>query len=390
MDIDKLSRSPIGTLVPIAGTDGVTGRHYQHFAYLADALPPSVALSSATWTQVAAAEAALGRLDQAAQQVPEPSLLRRPALRREAQSTSALEGTFAPFETVLVSEPEDRRGLPVEVREVLNYVVAAEDGFAWARERPFTVGLLERLQHVLVSNTPSEHHDAGKVRERQVVIGARGAPIEEARFVPAPPGDQLRLRLEQWLEWLRDPPRELSPVARAAIAHYQFEALHPFSDGNGRIGRLLIAMELMRDSVLREPILVVSPWFEARRAAYQDGLFRLSCTGDWSGWVHFFAEGVEASANTTRRRVEQLLEWREEALSRVRAAGISGVGERVAGELIGGPIVRAPAVGRRHGVTPQGAMLALRRLVDLGLLSEERIGGRVTFIAREAYALLQQ
>lgn len=388
MDLARLSASPIGTLVPIAGTDGVTGRHYEYFAYLPDPLPATVQLSAATWTQVAAAEASLGRLDQAAQQVPEPALLRRPALRREAQSTSALEGTFAPFETVLVSELEDRDGLPVEVREVLNYVVAAENGFEWARERPFTVNLLERLQHTLVANTPSEHHDAGQIRERQVVIGARGRAIEVARFVPAPPGDQLRSGLERWLEWLRDPPAELSPVARAAMAHYQFEALHPFSDGNGRIGRLLIAMQLMRDDVLREPILVVSPWFEARRAAYQDGLLNLSCTGSWDHWVRFFAEGVAASADDTRRRVEQLSRWRVQALKRVRAAGLSGVAERVAGELIGEPIIRAPAIARRHDVTPQGAMLALRRLADLGLVCEQRRGGRVTFIAREVLALL--
>src|SRR5215210_3697633 len=131
VDVASLRGSPIGRLVPINGTDGDTGRRYDHFAFLPEPLPASIDLGSRTWTQVAAAEAALGRLDQAAQQVPEPKLLRRPALRREAQSTTALEGTFAPFETVMASEPEERRRLPVEVREVLNYVVAAEEGFSW-------------------------------------------------------------------------------------------------------------------------------------------------------------------------------------------------------------------------------------------------------------------
>jgi len=140
-------------------------------------------LRSSTWRQVAAAEAALGRLDQASQQFPEPALLRRPALRREAQSTSALEGTYAPFETVLASEPEERRTLPLELREVLNYVVAAEEGFRWVQDRPITVGLIERLQGVLVADTPSERHDVGNIRERQVFIGSRGLPIEDSRFV---------------------------------------------------------------------------------------------------------------------------------------------------------------------------------------------------------------
>ncbi|HZO37019.1 MAG TPA: Fic/DOC family N-terminal domain-containing protein [Solirubrobacteraceae bacterium] len=390
MDLDALGQSPIGQLVPISGTDATTGRHYDYFAFLPDPLPRTLELASATWTQVAAAEAALGRLDQAAQQVPEPSLLRRPALRQEAQSTSALEGTFAPFEVVLDSEPEDRHGLTVEVREVLNYVVAAEHGFSWVRERPITVGLIERLQKTLVSDTPSQHRDAGRIREQQVIIGARGTPIESSRYVPPPQGDQLRAGMETWLDWFRNHPGDLPPVARAALAHYQFEALHPFSDGNGRIGRLLIAMQLIQDDVLREPILVVSPWFEARRTEYQDGLLELSRTGDWDAWVSFFAAGIEASADLTRATVDALFAWRARALQITKNANVSALCERIAGELIGTPIVRAPQIAKRHGVTPQGAMLALRKLVSLGLLTEGRTRGRVRFVAGDVLEVLGQ
>jgi Fic family protein len=389
MDHEALSRSPIGDVIPINGMDPLNGRHFEHYAYLPAPLPHEIELRSSTWSQVVAAEAALGRLDQVSQQFPEPALLRRPALRREAQSTSALEGTYAPFETVLASDPEERRGLSVELREVLNYVVAAEEGFSWIVERPLSLGLIERLQAVLVADTPSERYDAGRLRERQVFIGSRGLPIEESRFVPPPPGDLLRSATADWIDWIREPPQDVSPVVRAAMAHYQFETLHPFFDGNGRIGRLVIALALMRDGVLREPILVVSPWFEAHRAAYQDGLLNLSISGDWDAWVQFFATGVAAAADTTRRRVERLLAWREDALERVRRAGVSGVAERVAGELIGSPIVRAPMIARHHEITPQGAMFALRRLADLGLLQEQRVGGRVSFVAEEALALLR-
>jgi Fic family protein len=389
VDYQALAESPLGAVVPIEGTDPLNGRHFAHFAYLPSPLPGALSLRSSTWKQVALAEAALGRLDQASQQVPEPALLRRPALRREAQSTSALEGTYAPFETVLASEPEDRHGLSAEVREILNYVVAAEEGFAWIRDRPITVGLIEQLQQTLVANTPSERLDAGKIRERQVFIGSRGRPIEESRFVPPPPGDPLRAAVTDWVEWVREPPADLSPVVRAAMAHYQFETLHPFFDGNGRIGRLLIALALISDGVLREPILVVSPWFEARRVDYQDGLLELSRSGDWDEWVAFFATGVAESADTTRLRVESLIAWRESALQKVRAAGVSGVAERVAGELIGSPIVRAPSIARQHHVTPQGAMFALRRLAELGVVDERRVEGRVSFVASEALALLQ-
>jgi Fic family protein len=389
MDHEGLLDSPLGTIVPIQGTDPLNGRRFEHFAYVPAPLPTELALRSSTWKQVALAEAALGRLDQASQQVPEPALLRRPALRREAQSTSALEGTYAPFATVLASEPEDRRGLSLEVREILNYVVAAEEGFAWIRDRPITVSLIERLQQVLVADTPSERYHAGKVRERQVFIGSRGRPIEDSRFVPPPPGEALRAAVADWVAWVREPPHDFSPVVRAAMAHYQFETLHPFFHGNGRIGRLLIALSLMSDGVLREPILVVSPWFEARRDDYQDGLLALSQSGAWDDWIGFFATGVAESADSTRLRVERLTAWRETALARVRTAGVSGVAERVAGELIGSPIVRAPSIARQHHITPQGAMLALRRLAELGIVAERRVEGRVSFVATEALALLQ-
>jgi Fic family protein len=362
--MEGLENSPIGRLVPIVGTDGRSGEHFEDTAFLADPLPAVVDLSAATWTAVVRAEASLARLDQAARQVPQPSLLRQPALRREAQSTSALEGTFAPFEEVLESDIEQRGHMSLEMHEILNYVVAAEEAFAWIDERPVTTNFIANLQQRLVSGTPSEYGDAGQIRDRQVLIGARDASVRDARFVPAPPGDQLRAGLEDWVDWINEPSPEMPLVVQAALGHYQFETLHPFSDGNGRIGRLLIVLQLMRQRVLREPILVVSPWFEERRVEYQDALLTLSRTGDWDSWVHFFATGVGASADTTHERVERLLSWQQEALARVRALGISGVAERVAGELVGTPFLRANEVAQRHEVSHQGAMNALRRLAQ--------------------------
>lgn len=388
VDLAALGDSPIGQLVPIVGTDGRTGDHYRYFAYLADALPATVELSAATWTAVTRAEAGLARLDQAARQIPEPSLLRRPALRREAQSTSALEGTFAPIEVVLESELEDRAQLSLEVREILNYVVAAEEAFSWVRERPLTTGFVEGLQRILVQGTPGEYSDAGRVRDRHVFIGSKDASIEEARFVPAPFGDQLRGGFETWIDWVNAPPQDLPPVVQAGLAHYQFETLHPFSDGNGRIGRLTIVLQLMMQGVLAQPVLVVSPWFEARRTEYQDALLRLSQTGDWDHWICFFATGVGAAASTTHERIDSLISWRETTLALVREAGVSGVAERVAGDLIGTPILRASAVAERHGVTQQGAMLALRRLASLGVVEEQSRRGRVRFTAREVVRLI--
>jgi Fic family protein len=166
--------------------------------------------------------------------------------------------TFAPFEEVLESEIEDRAQLSLDLREILNYVVAAEEAFSWVQERPVTSGMVENLQRILLQGTPGQYSDAGRIRDRHVFIGPKDAPIEQARFVPAPFGDQLRAGFEDWVAWVNDPPADMPPVLQAALAHYQFETLHPFSDGNGRIGRLLIVLQLMREHVLSHPILVVS------------------------------------------------------------------------------------------------------------------------------------
>lgn len=378
MDVKAIKNSPIGTLVPITGVDGRTNERYSHFAYLADPLPESLPLESKTWTVVASAEASLARLNEAARQVPNPSLLRRPALRREAHATSALEGTYAPFQQVLQSEPDDRGQLSLDLREIMNYVVAAEEGFSWIFERPFTVGLIENLQGILVQDTPSEYGDAGRVRDRNVFIGSPDAPIEESRFVPAPGGDQLIAGVEAWVKWVNNPV-ELPPVVLAGAAHYQFETLHPFSDGNGRIGRLLIVLQLMRLGALQHPILVVSPWFEARRAEYQDKLLGLSVDGDWDSWIGFFAEGVRAAADTTHDRVVRLIEWQAETLETLRGARVTGFAERLARDLIGSPVLRASDVANKYGVTHQAAMNGLRRLTKLGILDESAFGNRVIF-----------
>jgi Fic family protein len=151
---------------------------------------------------------------------------------------------------------------------------------------------------------------------------------------------------------------------------------------------MLIVLQLLREDVLGEPILVVSPWFEARRSEYQDGLLDLTVTGDWDRWVGFFARGVAAGAGATRRNIIDLLAWREHAIQTVRHARSSGVPERLAGEIIGAPVLTAGQVADRHGISHQGAMNALRRLRDLGLLEETQRRGRRTFVATDVVRIL--
>jgi Fic family protein len=369
MDTNRLSQSPIGRLVPVVGPDPATHEMVEGQAFLPSRLPTELTLSTGTWNTINAATAALARLDGAARLIPRPALLRRPTLRREAQSTSALEGTYAPFTDVLAADRDDRRHMTAELREVLNFEEMAELAFSWPEERALNLSMLGELQSTLVKGTAGKLADAGGLRDRIVVIGSPGRPLEEARFVPPPPGDQLRAEVEALLGWIADPP-QLPTVVQAAMAHYQFESLHPYSDGNGRLGRLLIIVQLLRGAVIREPLLVVSPWFEQRRAAYQDELLALSCDGEWDRWIAFFAEGVAASAASSQTKVEDLVALQQRLRGDVQRAGKRGAAERLAADLVGDPYLRGREVADRYNLSRQGALSAIRTLVDLEILED--------------------
>jgi cell filamentation protein, protein adenylyltransferase len=369
MDNERLEASPVGRLVPIVGPDPATQQVVEGQAFLPDPLPDDLTLSTRTWTTINRASAALARLDGAARLIPNPVLLRRPALRREAQSTSALEGTYAPFTDVLAANSDDLRHMAAEIRWILNFERMAEQAFSWPEDRPLTIGMLGELQRTLVRGTSGGLSDAGGLRDRIVVIGAPGRSLDGARFVPPPPGDQLRGGVELLLDWVNEPP-DLPAVVQAAMAHYQFESLHPYSDGNGRLGRLLVIVQLLRGAVIREPLLVVSPWFEARREQYQDALLRLSFDGDWDAWIAFFAEGVAASAVESQDRVERLASMQEELRSKVQSAGKRGVAERLAADLVGRPYFTQREVSQQYELSKQGASNAIKTLLDLGIIQQ--------------------
>jgi Fic family protein len=333
----------------------------------------------------------IGRLDQAGRQILSPSLLRRPTLRREAQSTSALEGTYAPLTEVLEVDPDDLPNRSPELLEVLNYVRAAEHAYLAVADRPLTMQLLLELHELLVIGTRSDGRDAGKIRGHQIVIGAAAGRVADARFVPPPPGADLEAGLRAWVDWVNSPHPSLPPVVAAALAHYQFETLHPFNDGNGRIGRLAIVLQLMLSGALREPLLTVSPWFEARRSDYQDELQRVSEKGDWDRWVTFFATGIREQADDTTRKIDELLAVHERAQELCRSNGVRGTALDVAEGLIGRPIVTPTWVQRHYNVSYPTANKAVTRLEELGLLRETTGGnyGRV-YASDEVLRILER
>ncbi|GAA3621532.1 Fic family protein [Kineosporia mesophila] len=377
MDRSAFTATSPGDLVPITGTDPHTGP-WSHVAFVPHPLPfESPDLSGLTYRAVANARAALAALDSTARQLPNPRLFRRPALQAEAQSTSALEGTYAPLADVLTADQD--RPPSSDLREVLNYVSMGNTAFAWLEEgRQLGVGMLENLQSLLVAGTSGETASSGAIRDHQVVVGSRldagprDLPIRAARFVPAPPGLDLRASLQDLLDWMTSPvvPNQIDPVVAAAMAHYQFETLHPFHDGNGRIGRLLIVAHLLAQGVLLEPTLTVSPWFETRRTEYYDRLLAVSRSGDWDHYVQFFATGLEASAKGTHRQMSDLVAVQDSMREVVRASPLRADSAHLLIDYtLANTSFTIRAVERDLELSYARANQLVGQLVDLGILT---------------------
>lgn len=395
MDLTSFQNGAPGALVPIQGVDPALGR-WSHQAFVPEPLgDESPALTPTTYRAVAEARAALAALDSTAMHLPNPTLLRTPTLRREAQSTSALEGTYAPLGDVLTADEDEPA--TAELVEILNYVRMANAGFEAIRSgHGLSVTMLSELQGTLMRGTPL-HAASGRLRDGQVVVGLRqdgdraGFPVHAARFVPAPAGFLLETGVRDLVDWMRaDHGASIDPVVAAAMSHYQFETLHPFHDGNGRLGRFLIVVHLLGTGVLAEPTLTVSPWFEARRAAYYDHLLGVSTHGGWDPFVGFFAEGLRSAADRTRRQMLALVAVQGELHERVRASSLRADSAHALIDLaVANPSFTVRTVAARLEVSYPRANKLVAQLVDLGILAPlDPDAYRRRFVAPRVLAVL--
>jgi Fic family protein len=383
MDRAAFVRSPVGRLVPIRGYDLYLKREYEHFAFVPNPLPSAFQLEQRTYKLVAEAERAVGRLDAATTRLPNPSLLVRPALYREAISTSAMEGTYAPlaevFEADYVEEHERRQ----EVREILNWIAAAERALDLIKVKPICTTVLNELQHILVRGTRGGGADAGRLRHRQVYIGERHRGIEASRFVPPPEGEELERGVDEWEKWI-NADDDIPLIVKIALGHYQFETLHPYHDGNGRLGRLVMTLQLITAGALSYPLLDLSTWMEPRKEHYKNLMLDVSRTGDFDPWIQFVAESFVGAADESIRRIDLLMSIRQDIVDQLRADGARGVALEIADDLIKWPVITTMQAAKNHGVTWPPANNAIQRMVRLGILEEVtgRTYGRVYYCTR--------
>jgi len=365
------TRTPVGQYVQVGEGQG------RYWAFVPNPLPPELDLDVRLLRVLSAADRAIGELAGLGGMLPNPHLLVGPFIRREAVLSSRIEGTEADIEDLYEYEAEgevDRReGAAVpsaDVREVLNYVCALEFGLRRREELPISLRLIRELHQQLMAGVRGSEAGPGEFRRIQNWIGPPGCRPSDARFVP-PPVPQMREALDAFERYLHMDD-DLPPLIRIGLIHYQFEAIHPFLDGNGRIGRLLITLLLVAWDVLPLPLLYLSAFFERHRQEYYDLLLQVSQEGAWSRWLSFFLHGVAEQSRLAIRQARQLQTLREDYRRRVMEAGRSALLVKLVDHLFHTPVVTVRKVERLLGVSYPAARKAVERLVAMGILSEGR------------------
>lgn len=353
-------------------------------AFIPDPLHPKLNWNNDLASVVSSAQLALGRLGGLGQTMPNPHLLIRPFMRREAVLSSQIEGTVTSLSDLFLFDVDEAVEEQVpDVREVANYVRALERGLDRVKTVPLSRRLISEIHSVLMDRVRGGDRTPGEFRRDQVHIGPIGCSIREARYVPPPPGSEVNdamTRLERYLH----EPSDLPPVVRLAIVHYQFESIHPFQDGNGRVGRLLITLMLVLDGVLPLPLLYLSAYFERHRQEYYDQLLRVSQEGTWSDWVTFFARGVSSEAMDAVDRAERLRKLQAEYTNKIQTPRTSALVIKFLDALFSHPVVTMTGVAKLLEVTAPTAQKHIDRLVTEGVLTE--ITGRQrnrVFVAQE-------
>ncbi|MBC8280231.1 MAG: Fic family protein [Chloroflexi bacterium] len=339
------------------------------WAFVPHPLPPAFSIETSTIRRLSEADYKLGELKGIGQMLPNPQLLINPFLRREAVLSSRIEGTIASLDQLVLFEVEPSRDSQnPDVGEVANYVTAMKYGLQRLEELPVSLRLIREIHEKLLSGVRGQDRRPGEFRQTQNAIGQQGRPIDEARYIP-PPVIQMNQALSEFELFLHEP-TELPFLIQLALVHYQFEAIHPFLDGNGRVGRLLLSLLLCEKGYLTQPLLYLSGFLEKNRDQYIDSLLRVSQKGDWTGWVDFFLQGVVEQSSDAIDRSGLLLDLLQNYREKAQTARASALPLQLVDNLFQAPALTISMAQELLGVTPISAQRSIERLVDLDILKE--------------------
>jgi cell filamentation protein, protein adenylyltransferase len=355
-------------------------------AFVPAPLPPRLSFDTELVNLLSRADASLGELSGMGRQLPNPPLMIAPYVRREAVLSSRIEGTRTTLSELLLDEAGALPHPSADVREVRNYVAALEHGIERLKTLPLSLRLVQELHSTLLSGVRGGQAAPGEFRRTQNWLGPPGSTLQTADYVP-PPCPEMTAGLHLWESYLHQQ-GDLPDLVQCALVHEQFEAIHPFLDGNGRVGRLLITLFLVERGRLSQPLLCISAYFEPHRGDYYRALQRVRTHGDWAGWIRFFLTAVERSAAGACRQARDLLDlrlrYRELVPGNPKAL-------MLVDKLFESPYITVPRATAALGVSPPTARGAVKALVTAGLLEElAGSGWRRVYLARPILEILER
>lgn len=315
------------------------------------------------------ADIALGRLDGVVKVIPDPDFFVGMYVRREAVLSSQIEGTQSTLEDLLEVELEpESRPHDSDVADIVNYIAAMNHGLDRLHELPLSLRLIREIHAELLRDGRGAQATPGEFRRSQNWIGPAGASLRQATFIP-PPVPEMHHSLGEYESFLHTASDGIPLLVRAGLAHAQFETIHPFLDGNGRVGRLLITFMLVHGGAMRAPVLYLSHYFKLHRAEYYDRLMAVRLSGDWEGWLRFFLRGVVETAEEAADKAERIFELRERHRALVMSdSGANGL--KLLSILYERPLVNVKLVSQVVKVAFPTANRLVARFEELGLLRE--------------------
>ena len=369
MDPARFVSSVFGTVI----TDPLLA--WDHPFFRPAPIPRSISLRQETNDALSRASLALGKLGGASLIVPDPSLFLAPSMAQEAVSSSRIEGTQASLSDVLSAEAvSDSSAVDPDLQEVQNYLAAMRLGVELLPDLPLTQRFINRLHEVLMTGVRGEEKSPGEARRSPVWIGAADATPRTAAFIP-PHNEYLPEALTDW-ERFANGDHAMAPVLKSALLHYQFETIHPYLDGDGRIGRLLILFGFISDGILPHPTLNVSGYFEAHRREYYDRLQAVRERGEIDEWVQFFARAIEVRSDASSRRLQHLISTRERYREAVTRRNERTALTHLVEIIFRNPLVTVESVRRELNVSQPTASTAIRAAEAEGWLRSEGRWGR--------------
>jgi len=366
MRSEHFTKDSPGKLIQCRTKDGQA-----YTAFVPDTAFPSLAYDPALVRKIAQAELALGKLHSPSEALLNADLLAYAYIRREAESSSRIEGTVTTLGQLLLFEVDARApDVPPDAREVHNYVRALNFGLEKLPIRRLSLFGIRELHQILLEDVRGQDFHPGRLRQTQVYIGRRGIPISEATFVPPPP-EQVPPLLEQWARQHQESSHH-PELVQIAVSHYLFEAIHPFEDGNGRIGRLLILLLLCERRLLNKPLLYLSAYFERHREDYYHLLRAVSERGAWNEWLEFFVDAVIAQADEAVTKAHALSALRDRIKQRILAAQPKARATLLefVDVLFRSPYLTSSSAARTSGLSAQVVNSYLKTLLRLGILEE--------------------